>query len=61
MIQKALPNSVLCAQCLVKLKLKMLRFCIRKGFLIKKVPTQNMGDLMVPLIHLAYWTGLRVF
>lgn len=34
---------------------------IRKGLLVKKVPAEKMGDLMVPQILLALWNRFRVF
>lgn len=37
----------------------MAKFGVRKGLLIEKVPTKEMGELMVPQIHLAHWP--RVF
>lgn len=39
----------------------MSGFGIRKSLLIEKVPTGEMGDLVVLHAHLAHWTRLRVF
>lgn len=39
----------------------MSEFGVRKGLLIEKAPTGEMGDLVVFHAHLARWTRLRVF
>lgn len=44
-----------------KAKTQNVRVWSKKGLLITKVPTEKMGDLMVPHIHLVLLTGLRVF
>lgn len=44
-----------------KAKHKISEFGVRKGSLIKKAPTENKEDLMVPQIHLALRTRLKVF
>lgn len=44
-----------------RLKFKRLEFRVKKGLLIEKVTAEKMGNLMVPQIHLAHWTRLRVF
>lgn len=33
-------------------------FGVKEGLLIKKVPSEEMGDLIVPQIRLACWTRL---
>ena len=38
----------------------MSEFGVRKTLLIEKTPTEKMGDRVVPQIHLAYRTRLRV-
>ena len=35
-------------------------FGVRKGLLIKKTPTEKMGDIVVPQIHLASWDRPKV-
>nr|KAF6474774.1 hypothetical protein HJG63_010931 [Rousettus aegyptiacus] len=47
-----LPVQSLCVQCFERPELKMSEFGVRKGLLIKKVPTEKMGDPLVPQIHL---------
>ena len=52
------PKSV----CLMlqKAKTQMSEFGVRKGLLMEKVPTERLGDLMMPQIHLACCTRSRV-
>lgn len=42
-------------------KLKVSEFGVRKGLSIQKAPMKEMRDPMVPEIHLACWTRLRVY
>lgn len=42
----------LCAQCLEMPKLKLSEFGVRKDLLIEKAPTQIIGALVLPQIHL---------
>lgn len=39
----------------------MSEFGIRKCLLIEKTLTEKMGDPVVPQVHLALWTRLRIF
>lgn len=45
---------------LQKAKLKVTEFEVRKDVLIHRAPTKVIGDIIVPQIHLAHWTSLRV-
>ena len=59
--ENTLPNQSLCTCHFERPKLKISEFGVRKVLLIEKAPTRKMGDLMVPQIHLACWTRLKVF
>lgn len=42
-------------------KLNMPEFGVKESLLIKKAPTEKMGDLIMSQIHLAHWRRLRNF
>lgn len=61
MIVSLLLNQNLCFLCFKRQKLKTSEFGVRKDLLIQEVSTKKIGGLMMPQIHLARWTQIRVY